>query len=64
MGIKGSQRYRRVLFSRWGVLCFVSFILLSFLSSFIELPTAYTAKRDGPLPIIIISLQFIIPFLI
>ena len=63
MGIKGSQRYRRVLFSRWGVLCFVSFILLSFLSSFIELPTAYTAKRDGPLPLIIISLQFSMRFL-
>ena len=64
MGIKGSQRYRRVLFSRWGVLCFVSFILLSFLSSFIEIPTDYDAKRDNPLPVILFVLVFVIPLVI
>lgn len=61
MAIKGSQRYRRVLFSRWGVLCLVSFILLSYLNSLIELPTDYDAKRDNPLPLIFFVLVFVIP---
>lgn len=59
--MKVSQRYIRVLFSRWGVLCLVSFILLSYLNSLIELPTDYDAKRDNPLPLILFVLVFVIP---
>ena len=62
--MKGSQRYRRVLFSRWGAFCFVSFILLSYLYSFIELPTDYEVKRDNPLPLILFALVISIPVVI
>jgi hypothetical protein len=64
MGMKGSQRYRRVLFSRWGVLSLVSFILLSYLYSFIEVPSHYEVKRDNPLPLIMFALVITIPLVI
>ena len=62
--MKGSQRYRRVLFSRWGVICLVSFILLSYLYSFIEVPTSYNVKKDNPFPFIFFVLVIVIPVVI
>ena len=65
MEIKGRQRYLRVLFSRWGLLCFVSFILLSYLTSFIDVPTGYeVVKKSNPLPLILITSQFYVPFFV
>ena len=65
MGMKGIQRYRRVLFSRWGAFCFLSYILLSYLTSFIEMPNEYEAvKKSNPFPLIIIMSQFYVPFFI
>ena len=62
--IKGRHRFRRVLFSRWGALCLVSFILLSYLTSFIELPTDYNVKWDNPLPFVLFVLVIVIPLVI
>ena len=63
--MKGNQRYRRVLFSRWGIFCFLAFISLGYLTSFIEAPTEYESlKKSNPFPSIIIMSQFYVPFFI
>lgn len=62
--MKGSQRHRRVLLSRWGVLSILSFILLSFLLSYNESPRISDVTTADPLPLVLFALVIVIPLVI